>query len=126
MPSSHGKYIESIYALKFFHRKETILVESVSEEEEQIKKQLVKLIIEGLRANILSVEQAQGLARDYLALLPAKSKEGLLDILKKLVEKYALVVRLYDDFATKYQSLERVPARLYPEDELPKNQHLNK
>ena len=51
----------------------------IQKEVEQIKKELVDLIVLHLKANKMEAQTAQKLAADFLAILPVKDQKDLLD-----------------------------------------------
>lgn len=73
----------------------------LQQEIETIKKELVEIIIENLKTNNLSVDQAKQLAADFLTVLPIRSYEDLLNKLKKLGEEYKEAKEIYIDELTK-------------------------
>lgn len=60
-----------------------------------IEKDLLSHIILNMQQRKISTEDAQKLAREFLALLPAKDKEDLLNKLKNLGEKYPEAKSVY-------------------------------
>lgn len=60
----------------------------INQEVEEVKKELVEIIIERLKNNKIPLEKAQQLARDFLQILPIKDQAELLAKLKNLGEKY--------------------------------------
>lgn len=64
-------------------------------EVEEVKKELLELIITHLKQNKIQASQAQQLARDFLAVLPIKDQADLLAKLKNLGEKYKEANEVY-------------------------------
>ena len=73
----------------------------INTEVEEVKKELLELIIEHLKQNKIQEEEAQQLARDFLAVLPIKDQADLLNKLKNLGEKYKEVNEVYLDELSK-------------------------
>ena len=73
----------------------------INTEVEEVKKELLELIIEHLKQNKIQAEAAQQLARDFLAVLPIKDQADLLNKLKNLGEKYKEVNEVYLDELSK-------------------------
>ena len=74
---------------------------------EQVEKDLLEHIVESMKDRKVSVEEAQSLARDFLALLPPQGKTDLLNILRSLAGKHPLVINVYHDFAVAESNEER-------------------
>lgn len=55
---------------------------------EEVKKELLDLILDHLKRNKIEVPKAQQQARDFLSILPIKDQADLLVKLKNLGEKY--------------------------------------
>lgn len=70
-------------------------------EVEEVKKELLELIIEHLKQNKIQATEAQQLARDFLAVLPIKDQADLLSKLKNLGEKYKEANEVYLDELSK-------------------------
>ena len=68
---------------------------NLSEEVEIVKKELLDLVIENLKQNKIKAEDAQQLARDFLAILPVKSQADLLEKLRVLGVKYKEANEIY-------------------------------
>lgn len=68
---------------------------NIQEEVEDVKKELVDLIVKHLRTNKLDAEEAKKLAADFLAVLPIESYRDLLNKLKSLGEKYDEAKKIY-------------------------------
>ena len=64
-------------------------------EVEQVKKELVELIIVHLRENKIDVDKSRQLAADFLAVLPITDWQDLLNKLKTLGQKYKEAQELY-------------------------------
>jgi hypothetical protein len=73
----------------------------ITQEVEDIKKELLELIIEHLKQNKIQAPQAQQLARDFLSVLPVKDQADLLSKLKNLGEKYKEAEEVYLDELSK-------------------------
>lgn len=69
----------------------------IQQEVEDIKKELVELIIKHLRENKLPAEKAKKLAGDFLNILPIKDQQDLLEKLKNLGENYLEAKEVYVD-----------------------------
>lgn len=74
---------------------------NITLEVEEVKKELLELIIEHLKQNKIQAEAAQQLARDFLAVLPIKDQADLLSKLKKLGQKYPEAEKVYLDELSK-------------------------
>lgn len=73
----------------------------ITQEVEEVKKELLELIIEHLKQNKIQADQAQQLARDFLAILPIRDQADLLGKLKNLGEKYKEANEVYLDELSK-------------------------
>ncbi|MBI2621410.1 MAG: hypothetical protein HYW63_02040 [Candidatus Levybacteria bacterium] len=69
----------------------------ITQEVEEVKKELLQLIIEHLKSNKIEAGAAQQLARDFLAVLPIKDQADLLQKLKNLGQKYPEAEKVYLD-----------------------------
>lgn len=69
----------------------------IQQEVEEVKRELIELIIKHLRENKLPVEKAKKLAEDFLKILPISDRQDLLDKLKSLGENYLEVKEVYVD-----------------------------
>ncbi len=69
----------------------------IQQEVEEVKKELVRLIIKHLRENKLPAEKAKKLAGDFLNVLPIDSQQDLLEKLKNLGINYQEAKELYVD-----------------------------
>lgn len=78
------------------------------QEVKSVEKELVELIIEHLKANRIAVETARQQARDFLAVLPVKDQEDLLDKLKGLGEKYEEAKEIYAEELGKVNEVMRL------------------
>ena len=67
----------------------------IATEVEEVKKELLELIITHLKQNKIQAPQAQQLARDFIAVLPIKDQADLLAKLKSLGEKYKEAEEVY-------------------------------
>ena len=76
----------------------------------QVEEDLLKHIVANMEKSTLSVEQSQQLARDFLAILPAKDKADLLDKLNGLGQTYDEAKAVYLDFAKPYHAEKREQA----------------
>lgn len=72
-----------------------MLLMDLTQEVEQVKKELLELIIEHLKQNKIEAGEAQQLARDFLAILPIKDQADLLEKLKILGSKYKEANEIY-------------------------------
>ena len=88
------------------------MIMNVQQEVEQIKKELVELIIQHLKENKMEVPTAQKLAADFLALLPVKDQKDLLTKLKQLSDNYVTIRKIYLYELTKVTEMEREEALL--------------
>ena len=79
----------------------------ITAEVEEVKKELLELIIEHLKQNKIQAEAAQQLARDFLAVLPIKDQADLLNKLKNLGEKYPEAEKVYLDELSKASNEKR-------------------
>lgn len=84
----------------------------IQKEVDEIKKELVELIIAHLKANKMQSETAQKLAADFLSVLPVKDQRDLLEKLKKLGDTYQEMRQIYVRELTKYNEEEREHALL--------------
>ena len=75
---------------------------------EAIEKELVSHIIENLEGSKLSVEDAQKLAQEFLALLPFQDKHDLVKKLNALSHKYDEAKAVYLKFAGPIEEEERL------------------
>jgi|SRR3989344_4429997 len=69
----------------------------IQQEVEEVKKELVELIIKHLRENKLPAEKAKKLAEDFLNVLPISDQQDLLEKLKNLGENYLEAKEVYVD-----------------------------
>src|SRR3989344_8944721 len=72
-------------------------VMDVKQEVEIVKKELVEIIIESLKANKISVDEAKKLANDFLNVLPVTRYNDFLNKLKSLGEEHSEVKKIYVD-----------------------------
>ena len=79
----------------------------IQEEVEEVKRELVEIIIKHLRENKLPAEKARKLAIDFLNILPIKDQQDLLDKLKNLGVDYQEANELYVDELTKVSEQKR-------------------
>lgn len=79
----------------------TMALMDIATEVEEVKKELLELIIEHLKQNKIEASQAQQLARDFLSVLPIKDQADLLNKLKSLGEKYKEANEVYLDELSK-------------------------
>lgn len=79
----------------------------IQEEVEEVKRELVGIIIKHLRENKLPAEKAKKLAIDFLNILPIKDQQDLLDKLKNLGADYREANELYVDELTKVSEQKR-------------------
>ena len=64
-----------------------------------IERDLLNAISESLRANKMSVEQAQKLARDFISQLPPQDQKDLLEKLKKISQMHPEARDIYLKYA---------------------------
>ena len=69
----------------------------IQQEVEEVKKELVELIIKHLRQNKLPAQKAKKLAEDFLNVLPISDQQDLLEKLKNLGENYLEAKEVYVD-----------------------------
>jgi hypothetical protein len=69
----------------------------IQQEVEDVKRELVGLIIKHLRENKIPVDKARKLAEDFLKVLPISDQHDLVDKLKILGENYQEAKELYVD-----------------------------
>lgn len=74
---------------------------------EEVEKDLVDHIITNLEESKLTVEQAQALAKEFLALLPFQDKHDLVQKLNSLSEKYDEAKAVYVKYAGPVEEEER-------------------
>ncbi len=67
----------------------------IQQEVEEVKRELVELIIKHLRENKLPAEKAKKLAADFLSILPIEDQEDLLEKLKNLGKDYEEAKEIY-------------------------------
>lgn len=79
----------------------------ITAEVEEVKKELLELIIEHLKQNKIQADEAQQLARDFLSVLPIKDQADLLSKLKNLGEKYKEANEVYLDELSKASDNQR-------------------
>lgn len=72
-----------------------------------IEKELLATIMNNLDQNKLSVEKAQALAKEFLALLPIDDQKDLLEKLQKLSQENQDVKSIYLKYAHPYEAQER-------------------
>ncbi len=84
----------------------------IQKEIEDIKKELVELIISHLKANKMEAQQAQKMANDFLGILPVKDQKDLLEKLKKLGDSYQEMRSLYVKELAKFNEEQREHALL--------------
>src|SRR3989344_4066713 len=67
----------------------------IQQEVEEVKKELVELIIKHLRENKLPAKKAKKLAEDFLNVLPISDRQDLLEKLKNLGADYQEAKEIY-------------------------------
>lgn len=67
----------------------------INQEVEEVKKELLEIIISQLKENKIEVQKAQDLAQNFLASLPIKDHKDLLTKLKTLGQYYPQVSEVY-------------------------------
>ena len=87
-------------------------VMDIQQEVEQIKKELVDIIVLHLKQNKIHADQAQKLAADFLAELPIKDQKDMLEKLKKLGNTYMEMKEIYVKELAKFNEAEREHALL--------------
>lgn len=85
----------------------TTAIPDIPTEVEQIKKELVELIIKHLRENKIDVEKSRKLAADFLGMLPINDQKDLLAKLKTLSEEYEEAKEIYVKELVKVNEVER-------------------
>jgi hypothetical protein len=73
----------------------------IQQQTEAVEKELLDLIIRYLRQSQIDVRTASKLARDFLAVLPMKNRQDLLQKLKDLSENYDAVKLVYQQELSK-------------------------
>ena len=69
----------------------------IQQEVEEVKRELVELIIKHLRENKIPVDKAKKLAADFLNVLPISDQQDLLEKLKNLGKDYEEAKEIYVD-----------------------------
>ena len=72
-----------------------------------IEEELFNEIVNNLEQASITVEEAQQLARDFLALLPLEDKKDLLKKLYTLSQKHNEARKIYIEYAAPYEEEER-------------------
>ena len=72
-----------------------------------IEEELFNEIVNNLEQASITVEEAQQLARDFLAILPMEDKKDLLKKLYELSQKHAEARKIYIEYAAPYEEEER-------------------
>ena len=72
-----------------------------------VEKELLQAIITNLKAELLTEEQAQQLAKEFLALLPMEDKRDLLDKLFKLSKSHVEAKGVYLKYAKPFEEEDR-------------------
>lgn len=67
----------------------------IQQEVEEVKRELVELIIKHLRENKMPVDKAKKLAADFLNVLPISDQQDLLEKLKNLGKDYEEAKEIY-------------------------------
>ncbi len=67
----------------------------IQEEVEEVKRELVELIIKHLRENKIPADKAKQLAKDFLNILPVNDQKDLLNKLKNLGDSYEEAKEIY-------------------------------
>lgn len=80
----------------------------IQQEVEEVKRELVELIIRHLRENKLPAEKAKKLAEDFLKILPISDQQDLLDKLKNLGENYQEAKEVYIDELKRVSEKKRI------------------
>ncbi len=79
----------------------------IKQEVKVVEGELVEIIIQNLKNNKMSTEQAQKLASDFLAVLPITDQQDLLNKLKILEEQHPETETLYVSEITKITNQKR-------------------
>jgi hypothetical protein len=74
----------------------------------EVEKELLQVIIDNLDQAKMTVEEAQAVAKEFLALLPLQDKKDLLDKLYKLSQDHSETKGMYLKFAKPYEEEERL------------------
>ncbi|MBA3724040.1 MAG: hypothetical protein H0W89_04080 [Candidatus Levybacteria bacterium] len=72
-----------------------------------VEKELLEAIITNLKAELLTEDQAQQLAKEFLALLPMEDKRDLLDKLYKLSKAHVEAKGVYLKYAKPFEEEDR-------------------
>ena len=78
---------------------QTITTNITKELLESVERDLLDLITKHLEDNTLSLEKAQGLSKEFLAILPIHDKIDLLNKMGTLSQKYAEAQTVYAKYA---------------------------
>lgn len=81
--------------------------DSVQDLVEQVERELLDEIIANMETDAMSLEDAEQLARDFLAVLPAADKEDLLRKLQGVGEKYIAARSVYLKHAAPHEEQKR-------------------
>ena len=73
----------------------------------QIENELLDIITQNLEHEKMTVEEAQAIAKEFLALLPLQDKKDLLDKLNKLSHDHGETKGLYLKYVKPYEEEER-------------------
>lgn len=83
-------------------------MDSLQQETEKVEKKLLELIVSHLEKQEMEFSKAQELAKEFLALLPAKNKADLLEKLKILGDNYSEAKQVYlEEFSQDLQQKEQ-------------------
>lgn len=79
----------------------------IQQEVEEVKKELVALIVKNLKENKIEIAKARKLAGDFLSVLPVRDQKDLLLKLKNLGEQYAEARQIYVQELGKFNEEQR-------------------
>jgi len=82
----------------------------LQQEVEEVKKELVALIVKHLKENKIEIAKARKLAGDFLAILPVRDQQDLLLKLKDLGKEYAEARQIYIQQLGKFNEEQRSKA----------------
>lgn len=74
---------------------------------EDVERELLNEIVAYMKRDAMTFEQAQALARDFLAVLPIADKEDLLRKLQGVGEKYPVAQSIYLKYAAPHEEQKR-------------------
>jgi hypothetical protein len=74
----------------------------------EVEKELLQIIIDNLDQEKMTVEEAQAVAKEFLALLPLQDKKDLLEKLYKLSQDHSETKGMYLKYAKPYEEEDRL------------------